>query len=210
MVGGRVHHQGQRGHVQGICSDGRPGSVEQRLDQRRLHRSRAQDDAIGWSRARGVRSRGQGMFLSKDGTKFDDIMPKLPTGLGFCTTTLVLDSMNLLIGCANSYKGETPAISGRATAERRGRASVRRAAAASRSWPPTARSTGQPRVAACSRAPTRASRSRWSPPRARPEDFLPIELPDGRIVSAERDDGGGLRRQRRHVEAGHQSDSVSA
>jgi len=52
----------------------------------------------------------QGMFLSKDGTKFDDIMPKLPMGLGFCTTTLVLDSMNLLIGCANSYKGETPAI----------------------------------------------------------------------------------------------------
>jgi hypothetical protein len=54
---------------------------------------------------------GEGLFLCKDGSgTFAEIMPKLPAGLGFCTATLVLDSMTMLVGCANSYKGETPGI----------------------------------------------------------------------------------------------------
>jgi hypothetical protein len=54
---------------------------------------------------------GQGLFVCKDGSgNFDDIMPKLPAGMGFCTSTLVLDAMTMLVGCANSYKGETPGI----------------------------------------------------------------------------------------------------
>jgi hypothetical protein len=56
-------------------------------------------------------SGGQGLFLSKDsGANFTEIMPLLPAGMGFCTTTLVVDSQTLLVGCANSYKGETPGI----------------------------------------------------------------------------------------------------
>src|SRR5258708_28142479 len=54
---------------------------------------------------------GQGLFLCKDGSgTFADIMPKLPAGMGFCTNTLVVDAMTMLVGCANSYKGETPGI----------------------------------------------------------------------------------------------------
>jgi hypothetical protein len=54
---------------------------------------------------------GQGVFVCKDGSgTFADIMPKLPAGMGFCTSTLVLDAMTMLVGCANSYKGETPGI----------------------------------------------------------------------------------------------------
>ncbi len=54
---------------------------------------------------------GQGLFLCKDGSgTFADIMPQLPAGLGFCTSTLVLDPNDMLVGCANSYKGETPGI----------------------------------------------------------------------------------------------------
>jgi hypothetical protein len=54
---------------------------------------------------------GEGLFLCKDGSgTFAEIMPKLPAGLGFCTSTLVVDAMTMLVGCANSYKGETPGI----------------------------------------------------------------------------------------------------
>ena len=53
----------------------------------------------------------QGLFLSKDGgAHFTDIMARLPEGLGFCTSTLVLDANVMLVGCANSWAGDTPGI----------------------------------------------------------------------------------------------------
>jgi hypothetical protein len=51
-------------------------------------------------------SGGQGLFLSTDsGANFADIETRLPAGLGFCTATLVLNSRNMLVGCAASWSG---------------------------------------------------------------------------------------------------------
>jgi photosystem II stability/assembly factor-like uncharacterized protein len=56
-------------------------------------------------------SGGQGLFLSTDrGANFDDIMTRLPTDVGFCTLALVLDSQNLLVGCPASWSGNPGAI----------------------------------------------------------------------------------------------------
>jgi hypothetical protein len=52
-----------------------------------------------------------GVFLSRDGgASFDDIASTLPTDLGFCTNTLVLNSQVLLVGCVSGYKGGNGAI----------------------------------------------------------------------------------------------------
>jgi hypothetical protein len=49
---------------------------------------------------------GQGLFFSSDaGTYFDDIAPRLPQDVGFCTNTLVLDSKNMVVGCPASFSG---------------------------------------------------------------------------------------------------------
>jgi photosystem II stability/assembly factor-like uncharacterized protein len=46
----------------------------------------------------------QVLFRSVDGGKnFTDIGKKLPATVGFCTSTLVLDSSNFLVGCAVSF-----------------------------------------------------------------------------------------------------------
>jgi hypothetical protein len=51
------------------------------------------------------------LFRSTDGGKnFTDIGKKLPTTVGFCTSTLVLDSQNFLVGCAASFSKASPAI----------------------------------------------------------------------------------------------------
>jgi hypothetical protein len=51
------------------------------------------------------------LFLSTDaGVSWSDIGPSLPDDVGFCTTTLVLDSKHLLVGCAASYSGKSGAI----------------------------------------------------------------------------------------------------
>ena len=56
-------------------------------------------------------SDGQGLFLSTNGGgTFVDIMNRLPAGLGFCVSTLVLDDDELLVGCGGSWKGQTQAI----------------------------------------------------------------------------------------------------
>jgi hypothetical protein len=55
-------------------------------------------------------SGGQGVFLSTDGSSFTDIGSSLPTGLGFCTNTLVVSQNNLLVGCNTGFKGGSGAI----------------------------------------------------------------------------------------------------
>jgi hypothetical protein len=51
------------------------------------------------------------LFVSKDsGVSWTDIGSKLPSGLGFCTTTLVLDANTFLVGCAASYSNKAGAI----------------------------------------------------------------------------------------------------
>jgi len=51
------------------------------------------------------------MFRSTDsGANWTDIGASLPANLGFCTTTLVLDSKHLLIGCAGSWSNKPGAV----------------------------------------------------------------------------------------------------
>jgi hypothetical protein len=51
------------------------------------------------------------LFMSTDaGATWTNIRAALPEGLGFCTTALVLDADNLLVGCAASYSGKAGAI----------------------------------------------------------------------------------------------------
>ncbi len=51
------------------------------------------------------------LFRSTDGGKnFTDIGKKLPTTVGFCTSTLVLDAKNFLVGCAVGFSKASPAI----------------------------------------------------------------------------------------------------
>ena len=51
------------------------------------------------------------LFLSTDtGSTWSDIGPMLPATVGFCTSTLVLDSKTLIVGCAASYSNEAGAI----------------------------------------------------------------------------------------------------
>jgi hypothetical protein len=56
----------------------------------------------------------QGLFLSTDaGSNFDDIMPRFAAtdpGLGFCTTTLVLSSSTMLVGCSAGWAGGSGAV----------------------------------------------------------------------------------------------------
>jgi photosystem II stability/assembly factor-like uncharacterized protein len=56
-------------------------------------------------------SGGEGLFLSTTGgADFDEIMNRLPTDVGFCTLALVLDAQNLLVGCPASWSGNPGAI----------------------------------------------------------------------------------------------------
>jgi photosystem II stability/assembly factor-like uncharacterized protein len=53
----------------------------------------------------------QTLFLSTDaGSTWANIGTSLPAGLGFCTTTLVVDSKTFLVGCAASWSGAAGAI----------------------------------------------------------------------------------------------------
>jgi photosystem II stability/assembly factor-like uncharacterized protein len=53
----------------------------------------------------------QVLFRSTDGGKnFTDIGKSLPANVGFCTSTLVLDSQNFLVGCAVSFSMAQGAI----------------------------------------------------------------------------------------------------
>jgi hypothetical protein len=51
------------------------------------------------------------LFLSTDtGSTWTNIGPMLPSGLGFCTSTLVLDTKTFIVGCEASYSNEAGAI----------------------------------------------------------------------------------------------------
>jgi photosystem II stability/assembly factor-like uncharacterized protein len=51
------------------------------------------------------------LYLSTNaGSTWSNIGTALPAGLGFCTTTLVLNSTTLLVGCAASWSGKAGAI----------------------------------------------------------------------------------------------------
>jgi hypothetical protein len=53
----------------------------------------------------------QVLYLSTDtGKTWTNIGASYPTGLGFCTTTLIIDSSTFLVGCAASWSGEAGAV----------------------------------------------------------------------------------------------------
>jgi hypothetical protein len=129
---------------------------------------------------------GEGLFLSKDsGNMFAEIMPKLPAGLGFCTNTLVLDANNLLVGCGNSYKGETPGIV--------------RSADAGATWKSVSTSGGvmQPLLASDKtiywaaagggmlKSTDQGMTFTMVADKSKAGGIAPFELPDGRIVSVQ-------------------------
>ena len=59
----------------------------------------------------GTHETAQSLFLSTDsGQTWADIGSTLAPTLGFCTTTLVIDSHTLLVGCAASWSGKAGAI----------------------------------------------------------------------------------------------------
>jgi hypothetical protein len=59
----------------------------------------------------GSHEQEQTLFLSTDsGTTWSNIGASLPSGLGFCTTTLVVDTTTFLVGCAASWSGKAGAI----------------------------------------------------------------------------------------------------
>jgi hypothetical protein len=59
----------------------------------------------------GTHEQTQTLYLSTDaGASWSNIGPSLPAGLGFCTSTLVLDSTTFLVGCAASWSGFPGAI----------------------------------------------------------------------------------------------------
>jgi photosystem II stability/assembly factor-like uncharacterized protein len=51
------------------------------------------------------------LFRSTDqGATWTNIGPNLPAGIGFCTSALVLDASTFVVGCANSYSGQAGGI----------------------------------------------------------------------------------------------------
>jgi photosystem II stability/assembly factor-like uncharacterized protein len=125
------------------------------------------------------------LYVSKDsGKTWTDIGSKLPSTVGFCTSTLVLDSSTLLVGCAASYSQKAGAIL-RSTDGGQSFASVH---ASGVQYQPLLASDGTIYFAAEGGGMVKSTDKgqTWSMAGASGAtgSLRPFELPDGRIVSA--------------------------
>jgi photosystem II stability/assembly factor-like uncharacterized protein len=129
------------------------------------------------------------LYLSIDsGTTWTDIGSKLPSGLGFCTSTLVLDANTLIVGCAASYSNAAGAII-RSTD---GGKSFAKVASSGVSFQPLQASDGTLYFAAEGGGIEKSADQgkTWSlvTPSGTAGTVPPFELPDGRIVDAQQKD----------------------